>query len=236
MDFSQTISLSDLLHKLASYFLLFPKTFYKVISSPHWIPGYVEAELDKKQADRFDSHVSPAFFWLIIGVFSYFISLEILVQGFSDDALVKAFDTLDTFAIITGFVFLFIPVPVSFACVLHLMKYKSIETSSFKRSFFIQCYCTAPLQLFYLSAFFITETDSLLNLLGLILLAGFGWFIYCEISIIRKELNAGLPKIIGILILMWISLWVNMLIGTGIFVAINIKTIRMLVDTLLPKV
>jgi hypothetical protein len=230
----KTLTSGDFIFQIAHFLVTLPKTLKQVILNPSWIPDYIEEELQKEQPNQFNNYIPPIRFWLVIGVFSYLAILMVLVQNSADKATAKLFNDLSPWLLGSGFI-LFLPIPLSIAFVLQILKYKEIEKSSFKRTFLIQCYCTAPLQLFYIFMFLLTEGDDLtsvfLNLLSTAgVLSGLIWFIICETRIIKKELNAGTLKVIGVFVLMYISSWFFMLIGIVLFVLFNYKSLGTLAD------
>ena len=90
----KTLTRGEFVLQFGLYLLLIPKTLYKVITKPGWIPDYIEEELRKESAFQFGSFCPPLLFWLIIGVFSYFAVLTFFVNGFADSDTVKLFGAI----------------------------------------------------------------------------------------------------------------------------------------------
>lgn len=66
MDFYKLIrTVEDLLFEFASWLILWPKTFIKIVVSPAWVNGFVDNELKKSSQERFDQFLSPLVFFLL---------------------------------------------------------------------------------------------------------------------------------------------------------------------------
>lgn len=225
----KNLTRGELVFQLALSLLLIPKTLAKVIAKPVWIPDYIEEELKKESGNQFNSYCHPIAFWLVVGVFSYIVVLIFLVQGFGDETTVSLFNDLSPWLMATGFI-LFLPAPLSIAFVLQMLKYKTVEKSSFLRSFLIQCYSTAPFQLLYIFTFFATGDDLPTMLFALIGLISIVWLIYSQAIIVKKELGAGFIKTFGVFVLMYISYFFFMFVGIFLFMLLNIQRLRAFID------
>ena len=212
MDFLKTLqSFEDAVYEIVLWILLLPKTLFQIIGKPAWMRNYVTKEWDKKPEERFQDYLSPVIFWLLLAVipFAWYLSLESHEPDITDQKVVDSAISL----LIT---------PIAYSVVIQKLHRKPIERVSFKRSFYIQCYCHAPIQLFssvlalilflayntYLfppQLFSIAFGLSLSNdisfgfLLGAIIyiFVLFFWQIILEVFIFRQELNLGWIKAIG---------------------------------------
>lgn len=56
-----------LAYKILVWIILIPKTLWRIITNPDWVPGYVNVEL-KKEKSAFDEHVSPIILLLVVAL------------------------------------------------------------------------------------------------------------------------------------------------------------------------
>ena len=59
--------IEKLAFKILVWIILIPKTLWRIITDPSWVPHYVQREL-KQEKSPFDEHISPVFLLLIVGV------------------------------------------------------------------------------------------------------------------------------------------------------------------------
>ena len=55
--------------ELLLWIIYVPKTIYKIIKNPNWVPGYIKEELEKKE--RFTGYMSPILLYLAVSVLLY---------------------------------------------------------------------------------------------------------------------------------------------------------------------
>ncbi len=148
----------------------------------------------------------------------------------------KAYKSINPLSIIWGISIFLVSFPISCAFILQLFKYRNVSRSTFKRSFFIQLYITAPVQLLYICNFCITFTEELSDLTIMLLsILGFGiliWFFIAELKIIKIETGFSLIKNIGVLILMYLAFSIFAAICLLIMVLTNMGTFQTLVEGL----
>ena len=60
-------SIEELAYKILVWIILIPKTLWRIITDPAWVPDYVKGELQQEKS-AFDEHISPVFLLLIVGV------------------------------------------------------------------------------------------------------------------------------------------------------------------------
>lgn len=232
MDFFKASqSLGDILYEFAVSLVLIPRTLFKVLRSPAWATTYVSSQSKEKPKIRFEKYSNPILFWIIIGVLSYYFLFELLFFQYADKPVLEVYRTIGLETKIGSFIVFFIALPLSFAIVIHLFRHRSFEKSTFKRSFFIQCYITAPLQLFYIPSFFIDEFSEFWSTIGALVVIGIVvWFLIAEFIISKRELECGWFKAICMLCLMYISYFVFVSITTVIFIFMNLDTFQKLLD------
>lgn len=217
MDFIKTLqSLEDAVYEIVIWILFLPKTFFQIILRPSWIQSYVTKEWEKKPEERFQAYLSPVIFWLLLAVIPFAWSFTL---GVGKDS-----PQLTDSLVINSAMSLLIA-PVAYAVTLERLHRRPIEKVSLKKSFYIQCYCHAPIQLFslilkvivilsfstYIEPLQLTSLawgigrsnniPPLFSLGALIyLLILFIWQILLEIFVFRQELKAGWMKAIGLVL------------------------------------
>lgn len=206
MDFLKTLkSVEELTYEFAVSLVLIPRTLLKILRSPTWAVEYVSSESKDKAKTRFEKYSNPIFFWLVMVVLSCYFLLEFVIYGYAQGKVLVAYNNISIFSKIGGLALLFTCLPVGCAFVLQLLKYKGFTKTTFRRSFFIQCYCTAPLQLFFIPAILVDELPDLLAVI--IIIATFGivaWFLIAEVLITRKELQCGWFKCKSVIIFIYL--------------------------------
>jgi hypothetical protein len=217
MDFIKTLqSLEDAIYEVVIWTLFLPKTLFQIILRPSWIQGYITKEWEKKPEERFQAYLSPVIFWLLLAVIPFAWSFTL--------GLGKDNPQLTDSLVINSAISLLIA-PVAYAVALERLHRKPIEKTSLKKSFYIQCYCHAPIQLFslVLKVIVIFSFSTYIEPLQLISLARginisnnipsffslgaliyllvlFIWQILLETFVFRQELKAGWMKAIGLVL------------------------------------
>jgi hypothetical protein len=224
-------SLGNVAYELAVELVFIPKTFFKVIRSPSWITDYINSQSLKDEKERYREYSYPMWFWLVIGVTSYFFLLEFLFKGFTDGEVLDAYNGISVASKLGGIMILFISLPISCALVIELFKNKKLKKNSFKKSFDIQCYCTAPLFLLYIPALIVDEDSIWLLIVGNCLTLGIiVWFIRTEFVTIKKEVQCGWFKALFLVGLMYLTYFIFAFITIAIFVLLNMDNLKKLVD------
>jgi len=60
-------SIEKLAYKILLWIILIPKTLWRIITDPAWVPAYIKGQLAGKESP-FDEHISPVFLLLVVGV------------------------------------------------------------------------------------------------------------------------------------------------------------------------
>jgi len=235
MDFLKTLkSVEELIYEFAVSLVLIPRTLLKILRSPTWAVEYVSSENKEKPKARFEKYSNPVFFWLVMVVLSCYFLLEFVICGYAEGKVLVVYNNISIFSKIGGLALLFTCLPVGCAFILQIFKYKGFTKTTFRRSFFIQCYCTAPLQLLFIPAILVDELPDLLALI--VMLATFvvvAWFLIAEVLITRKELQCGWLKGLFALVLMYFSYFFFAFVTTTLFFLSNMSNLRALVDACL---
>lgn len=198
---------------------------------PTWAVSYINLrESHELDADH-DKYSPPVLFWVITGILPYYLLINTYFLGYTEGTVLNAYKSLNTLSIIWGITVFLVSFPISCAFILQLFKYKSFAKSTFKRSFFIQLYITAPVQLLYIPLLFADEMSDEISIVFIIL--GLGiliWFTVAEFRAIRKELNFKWAANARILILMYLVFYIFAFICCAIFILTNMGTFQILVD------
>lgn len=219
-------SLPNFIEDLGWMFIQIPKTLWMVLTKPKWIPRYIRADQASEEKKEHPEYTSPVMFWLVTGVLSYFAVIHFMIEGFAGKDIRAAYHAMGTTKIVSSLAVYFLSLPLSCAVVLQWFKHKTIDKYTFKNQFHIQCYCFAPVQLFYIPAFmclFVDQHSSLMIWGVLFALLSFGWFFYAEGVIISQVLNAGIWKVIGVMIVMYFVSFFFISISTGLFILMNLE-------------
>ena len=145
MDLSNIISTTEsLLYQVAVWLVLVPKTLFRVIAAPTWIPEYITRELAKPQESRFDDHVSPLLFFVILTIVPNLIANAYWPQiPYTDFAtarkIVGQAQTLSGEHRFFLYALIWMLLPLSFALV-HLLAQKGeLSGSQLKPLLYAQC-------------------------------------------------------------------------------------------------
>jgi len=205
-------SIEELLYELALWLILLPKTLIKVVISPRWAYTYIVAEWEKDIADRFDEYMSPFFFWLMVGVIPYLLDMQWISRRLAD-----AQGTPPERSNLLRVACLFLGGPLGFALSIQKARGTRIGRKSLKRSFYTQCLCFGPLNLFVFPLFAWTSwavlkpwpkvsqtgdwhvlcpwcPDSRIGIFGMVIahvlaLAAFVWWLVAEANTVTCELQ-----------------------------------------------
>ncbi len=192
---------------LLFWIIFIPKTLFKIVADPNWVPHYVTNEL-KKDTQRFSDYMSPIILYLLNTVLLLMVyihikrdvlkeSLTTSVEGddifgnliskleLSDSLL----DTLSgSFGIVAATVFL--SIPLFFAIVKEIIKKRKITRAGLTRATYIQCYYFSPLALSYAGIFYSGALleDLQLRIALILFLLFLSWFAIAQVRLLAKEL------------------------------------------------
>jgi len=224
-------SLYEVIIEFAASLVLIPKTLAKVIISPRWTLRYIDSEIARDSRINFNGYSHPVLFWLVVGVLPYYFLLQFLILQLGNNKVIAVYDSIGVELKITAFIIFFISLPVSCALVIQLLKHRNFEKTIFRRLLFIQCYITAPLQLFYLPAFFLDEvSETWSGVFAIVSLAVVVWFAVSEVILTKIEIGLGWFKAVGTLILFYCSYFIFVAITLLLFFLFNMGTFKKLFD------
>lgn len=213
MDFIRALqSVEEILYEMSMWIILVPKTFLRVVFTPQWIQKYVAGEWAKNDASqqegesdagngpprRFDSYMSPLFFFLIVGVIPlYLVIVSQNSQTSSSDLFTWALQQpVETRLTVYGI--LLLTGPLGFSLGIQLLRRIPFARQSVQRIFYTQCYCFAPLYfLLNLAQAFYNLSVSSLVAARWIFLFPFVWFLPAEMFVFAQELTISRLKALG---------------------------------------
>lgn len=197
--------------ELLLWFIYIPKTIYKIIKDPTWVPGYVHEELAKE--DKFKNYLSPVLLFLGISVVLFVLLDSGIIIRPSYDQKSSSLSTQIQDAV--GL--LFLTIPLFFALFTEIFRKGGIQKEALLQNLYVQCYYLSPLMLSlfaYLIAdqfdwesngAYINVSETPLYLFSLTLL----WYIIVQVKYLSKELRYKRLIALGI-VLIWL-----IVIGAG---------------------
>ena len=72
-----------LAYQILIWFIMIPKTLWKIISDPSWVPGYVQKELAPNEVARFDDYFSPIILFLFVSLVPFVVFNTYQIPGVS---------------------------------------------------------------------------------------------------------------------------------------------------------
>lgn len=193
--------IEKLVVELLLWLIFIPKTLFKIISEPNWVPKYINEELAKK-SDKFVNFISPIMLFLVSSVVLFFLLDHSDFYGgenVNPDKLIK--ELKGTAGILAGLGFL--SLPLLFALITEFFRKAKITQENIQRILYIQCYYFSPLilSIFVFTLFneILPEDDLIITLPSfIIMLFLFFWFLVVEIKLISHEIQSGKFKAIGV--------------------------------------
>jgi hypothetical protein len=194
MDLGKIVSMTEsLLYQVAVTLVLLPKTLFKVMTNPTWIPDYIARELAKPDDQRFDDHVSPLLFFVILTIVPNLVANAYWPQiPYSDfatrRALVGQAQALSDEHRFLVYALIWTLLPLGFAVVHLLARKAELSSSQLKPFLYVQCLRVAPLGPLFAARFCVekglgAQTAHLGVLdLGTILFA-LAWVLYSDVRI-----------------------------------------------------
>jgi hypothetical protein len=181
--------LEKLVVELLLWILFIPKTLYKIVSDPDWVPGYVDAELDRdpdRQSDSFDSYLSPILLFFTCSVVLFVILAE-NDEGLKPNVLLDALQGNTGILAALGFLSL----PLLFSLGMETVRREVLTRQRIQRSMYIQCFYFSPLILSFLGLGLFLEMESLLGAAFMLAVVILLWFFIVEVRLIGRDLQIG---------------------------------------------
>ena len=235
MNFLKIIqTLESLLLEFILLLLFLPKTLFRVLRDPAWIPRYLEQEFQREEHDRFNDYSSPMAMFLFLGAIPVFIfyayssgeTISIpFMQGSNKYQL-----TMSEYFVFTSLLMLIGPLYMSlFNLFIKQLPFNKIEL---RRIILMQAYVWTVPYLFYviggiighlscrgkILCFGIDESISGLAI-GLI------WLLVGEAVLFRKELGKSIPVTITIVVIA-ISIYLFLFFITGNFIEASLRELE----------
>ena len=190
--------------ELLLWIIYVPKTIYKIIKDPNWVPVYIKEELAKKE--KFKVYMSPVLLFLAISVV-LFVLLDsgLIIAPDYDEAGGNFGQKLKGPAGL-----LFLALPLFFGLIIELFRKGGISRENIIQGLYVQCYFFSPLMLSFFAYMLADQFDwenltGVLTYLGLIplllLILTLLWFAIIQVRYISLELRYK----------SWISLGVHLL-------------------------
>jgi hypothetical protein len=181
--------LEKLVVELLLWILFIPKTLYKIVSDPDWVPGYVDAELDRdpdRQLDSFDSYLSPILLFFTCSVVLFVILAE-YEEGLKPNVLLDALQGNTGILAALGFLSL----PLLFSLGMEIVRREVLTRKRIQRSMYIQCFYFSPLILSFLGLGLFLEMETLLGAAFVLAVVILLWFFLVEVKLIARDLQIG---------------------------------------------
>jgi hypothetical protein len=193
-------SVEELIFQIATWLVLLPKTFLRVLTRPRWVPEYIDEELHKDAVERFGSQMSPVLFWVIVGLLPHMLTIDLLgsMSGSrvaSEREWIRFLASSWEARLMAISIFAFSG-PLAFATAIARDRKETVSRDSLRSPFYAQCYAFAPAYLFVVPAVAITlryaddipgGAVGIWN--GASWLAAAIWILFCETSILSVELR-----------------------------------------------
>jgi hypothetical protein len=199
--------------ELLLWIIYVPKTLYKIIKDPNWVPVYIKEELNKDE-DKFKGYLSPILLFLAISVL-LFVLLDsgLIIAPDYDESGGNFGQKLQGPAGL-----LFLALPLFFGLTIELFRKGGIKRENLLHSLYVQCYFFSPLMLSFFAYMLADQFDwgnikgdTYLSMVPLLMfLLTLLWFIIIQVKYISRELRYK----------KWISLGLHLLcyiiIGIGL--------------------
>ena len=132
-------SIEQAIYEIALWFILIPKTIFKIVVHPADVPAYIREELKKEDKKQFNDQMSPILLWLLMVILPVYMSAKYFYHGLP--AMIRDKPQNYFFYIAVIFIsFLLTP-----AGLIHILNKNKFERDSFKESFYVQCYLQSPM-------------------------------------------------------------------------------------------
>lgn len=199
--------IEKLVVELLLWIIFVPKTLFKILADPEWVPGYVEKEL-AKESDRFDNYISPILLFLPASAVLFVIFNTLDPNAMMGAAKLPAGEKIIQLlqgdqGVLAGLGFL--SLPLLFALATELLRGAGITRQGIRRALYIQCFYFSPLTLsvfaFLLFSELLPQEEFVIYFSALLFATVMPiWFLIVEVKLIKGELKSGLWKAIGVLL------------------------------------
>lgn len=232
MDLEKAISSAgELLFGFATSLILIPLTLFKILVKPTWVPEYLTSKTDDEDVKKkYEKYSQPILFWIVVGILPYYFFINTYFIGYTEGKVLQAYREIGAVTIISCLSIFLVSFPISCAIILQLFKHKGFTVTTYRRSFFIQLYLTAPVLLFYIPLLFMDyiENDWSVIFFSIISLGSILWFLIAEMKVIKSEIKVNYFFSFLILVLMYLVFFVFAVICMFIFFAVGMSPLQKL--------
>ncbi len=141
-----------------------PKTIFKILRNPSWVPTYIDQELEN-ESRKFEEYISPIMLLLASTLLMFYLLMQAVTiakyvpynsllnavsptQGEEAIPMVEYLRDSNSLLLAVGFMIS----PVIYTLIIELIGGSTLTRSRVKRSFYIQCFLFSPI---YLCLFFL---------------------------------------------------------------------------------
>lgn len=196
--------IADLIVKGVMLLIYVPKTLYKIIKDPRWVPNYIADQTADEEP--YKDYVAPVFLYIFSGLAPYaLVSKEILLRELADnnDGTISGM-LLDSATLTRAAIFICVPMIVAFFT--ELVKSTNLSRTSLEQNFFVQCYYMVPFVLMLQLRWVFHQFEDSLGQYGLylvyaLLILTVFWLLFTEINFLSGKLQGNWKKIIAVLLL-----------------------------------
>jgi hypothetical protein len=194
-------NLGDILVQLLMLVIYIPKTLFKILKDPAWVPSYIAEENKKDPAYR--DYVAPLLLYICLALVPYALVPTGLFTFQTINKILGILQTSDAFMVGA----IFIAIPLTFTFLIELFTAGSFSRSSMEYYLYIQFYFFAPFVLavqmrYVLEILLSTFCHPLMYLyVVFVLVPVIVWLFFVQLNILIKEFSGSVIKAISVLIL-----------------------------------
>ena len=227
--------IADLVVELLLLIIYVPKTLYKILKDPTWVPQFISEQLSKKQG--YQEYVSPVFLYILMALAPFaLVPIEAIDFAGEDGTIWDLLENEGTFLRAT----IFMSIPLIFAFLTQLISSGKLSRTTLELHYSIQCYLFAPLilsiQIIWALSIIGNYSDPycMYNLqwsdsfllpklfLPIIFLATFFWLIWNQFYLLKKEFNGSnfraiITILIGLVLVFVVTNSITLKIGIPCF-------------------
>jgi hypothetical protein len=194
--------LEKLVVEILLWLLFVPKTLFKVVADPGWVPSYVDAELAKDK-ERFDNYMSPILLFFICSVVIFVVGDIVVFSDTTADGEDKLSNVAKSLQGTTGYIAAlgFLSLPLLFSLGSELFRGKPLTRTSVERALYIQCFYFSPFVLSAMATDLYETSPKLQDYIIWMLLPLSLWFVVVEVRLFAQERHIGWVKAVGVLVL-----------------------------------
>ena len=195
--------IAELIVKAVMLFIYVPKTLYKIIKDPQWVPNYIADQTAEEEP--YKDYVAPVFLYIFSGLAPYTLVPKETLLELADKNDGTITDMLMDPATLTRAA-IFICVPMIVAFFTELIKSTDLSRTGLEQNFYIQCYYMVPFVIMLQLRWVFDQLKSTLGeywsyLFWPLLILTVFWLLLAEIDFLSGKLQRNWKKIIAVLLL-----------------------------------